>query len=92
MAEPIRAVLSLCYAAVSEIGQSIVNLDRSTLVNVGLFFAAFSTLFHYTQSFLYGIVQKVCLSSVRINDDGLLFAYVMRWVTETQFKASYLSV
>ena len=89
---PLWAALASSYSAISETWQSIINLDRSTIVNVGLFFAASSTLFHYAQSFLYSIAQKTCLSSVRINDDGLLFPYVMRWVTETQLTGAHRSV
>ena len=91
-AEFIGTVFATAYSGLLAIWHSLVNLDRTSLLGVGLFLAAFSSTLQYTREVVYKFAQMTCLSSVRINDDGHLFHYVMGWITETQFSSAHHNV
>ena len=72
------------YSILLETIHNLLGIDPVIIVNLGLVLAAVSTFFHYTGGHIYRYAQKVCLSSVHINEDDMLYQYVMRWMTDHQ--------
>ena len=76
--------LKSAYGTLLETIQNLLGIDPVIIVNLGLVLAAISTFLHYAGGSIYRYAQKVCLSSVHINEDDMLYQYVMRWMTDHQ--------
>ena len=68
------------YSTFNDVWASLSSIDRASVLNLVLGFAAISTAFHYAQDTLYAAARKTCIASVRINDDNLLFRYLVRYL------------
>ena len=62
--------------------EEIIGLNTANLFNLGIIFAALSTFSHYASGTLYRYGQRLFLSSVHLNEDDELYAYVMRWMAD----------
>ena len=90
--DSIDATIEAAHSGISMAWHAMISLDRSSLLGVGLSLAALSTTLHYTRDVVYGVARTTCLASIRINDEGLLFRYVIRWMTETQLLGAHQAV
>ena len=86
---PFKPVLLPLLSALEDIS----GLNTAALFNLGLIAAGISTFFHYAGGTLYRYAQRVCLSSVHLNDDDELYAYIMRYMAEHHLRSrSFRSV
>lgn len=79
-------MLKTTYTPLLEFVHDVVGFDPMILVNVGIILVGVSTFLHYVGNFLYRSAQKVCLSTVRVNEEDPLYNRVMRWMTDHQFQ------
>ena len=79
----LRPLQSLHQALLTTFHETF-GLDPTGFVNTLLTLAALATFLHYASGHFYRYAQRVCLSSVHINEDDQLYAQVMRWMTDHQ--------
>ena len=60
--------------------KDILGFDPVFIVNLSLFLAAVSAAGRYVSNFLYGHARKLFVTSVHINDDDVLYGYILRWM------------
>jgi chaperone BCS1 len=60
--------------------KDILGFDPVFIVNFSLFLAAVSAAGRYVSNFLYGHARKLFVTSVHINDDDVLYGYILRWM------------
>ena len=60
----------------------ILGVDTAVIINFGIILAAVSTFAHFAGQKIYEYLKYVCISTVHINDDEVLHASVMRWMTD----------
>ena len=68
------------YDVVLYLLKDILGFDPGFIVNLSIFIAAASAAGRYIGNFVYGYAKKLCFSSVRINDDDVLYEYLLRWM------------
>ena len=75
------------YLAITQVLEEILGLNTAILINAGFIIAALSTAFHYAGKKIYRYAQHMFLSSVHLNEDSELYAYVMRWMADYQLSS-----
>jgi chaperone BCS1 len=60
--------------------KDILGFDPVFIVNISLFLAAVSAAGRYMSNFLYRHARRLFISSVHINDDDVLYGYILRWM------------
>jgi mitochondrial chaperone BCS1 len=90
--EPLSSGLAVVQSSISSAWHFLLNLDQSSLLGVGLSLAALSATVRYAKDLVYGFARATCISSIRVNEDGLLFGYVMRWVIETKLSNAHQAI
>ncbi|MCJ1447491.1 MAG: hypothetical protein MMC23_008002 [Stictis urceolatum] len=68
------------YTAVFDAAQSHLGFDPTVLINISLILAAISTAIVYTGGATYRYASNFILSSAHINEDDVLYGYVMQWM------------
>ncbi|KAJ9392138.1 hypothetical protein DTO063F5_897 [Paecilomyces variotii] len=79
-------MLKTTYTPLLEFVHDVVGFDPMILVNIGIILVGLFTFLHYVGNFLYRSAQKVCLSTVRVNEEDPLYQHIMRWMTDHQFQ------
>ena len=65
-----------------------LGLEPALAINAALTLFAVLTFLHYASGHAYGYAQRLCLSSVHVNEDDQLYGQVMRWMTDHQLGAA----
>ena len=68
------------YDIVLYLLKDILGFDPVFIVNLSIFLAALSAAGRYVGNFFYGHAKKLFVSSVHINDDDVLYDYILRWM------------
>jgi mitochondrial chaperone BCS1 len=73
------------YSQALDFVRDSLGMDPMMLVNAGLLVAAIYTFLAYMSNISYKYAQGWLASTVRIDDDDLLYQSVMRWMADHQF-------
>ena len=76
---PLQSVRSSYDIAIYLI-KDILGFDPVFIVNLSIFLAAVSAAGRYVGNFFYRHARKLFVSSVHINDDDVLYEYILRWM------------
>ena len=76
---PLQSLRS-SYDIVLYLLKDILGFDPVFIVNLSIFLAAVSAAGRYVGNFFYGYAKKLFVSSVHINDDDVLYDYILRWM------------